>query len=806
MLFDRCMRWLRAEAVKLLRRLRPHVAMRCDPLRYRLGIGTRTRLRKSGAGWKPQFFFATDAVPMLCALWRQRLPEEAAAAVEQAEQICRYRFDLLGYENVFCGPEIDWQRDPVHGGQLPHKQPWFKLLRYLGRGDRKQVDCRIIWELNRHQHLVTLAKAYRLTGNGKYATEVFCQWRHWHAQNPYPMGVNWASSPEVSLRSLAWLWMYFLLADAPQLPPGFRTEWLQALSVNGRHIERYALEQAGADSRLLAEGVALFFIGTLCLELEAAERWKQKGWTIVLREAERHTVVDGETRGEHARLEQSTGEHVCALDLFLHACILASLNQMAVPTEFERVLEDMLEILSLLGRAGAPPRLGGSDGGRAFNSRRNRPEHLLDPLSTGAILFGRGDFKFLAGDLREETLWLLGASGAQEFDRLPRQPPRQGSAALPASGLYLMGGTEQQLVMDVRPENAIAASRGQAVALCMSLNRGGRALLIDPGLPGWDKNERARDRFRRALVHNTLLVESPDQREAGFAPGNHTPGLSVEGWISGHNFDLFAGSHDGYSRPGVSVVHRRWVFSRNTQFWLVRDQALGEGVQSLDLFWHLCPELSRYNGVSGMFAEANGGAGLRVLTVEGHGWSQEIRQGWWSPVYGRKEPLNVLHFSTVAELPLEFVTLLAPVPGAEACDGGKLTGIRQSPLRGMATGYRYENATEAHSLFFSPGKPWTLGRWSSDAEFLCWGASHDGERRVLICCNGSYVEMSGRRVISCPRKALRAEAEIRGEEMSFFSSDPDTEVFWQALDEPVAELAPVPGQPRTRSVRRVAGG
>jgi hypothetical protein len=94
----------------------------------------------------------------------------------------------------------------------------------------------------------------------------------------------------------------------------------------------------------------------------------------------------------------------------------------------------------VLGRAGAPPRFGDDDGGRVFDPRRNRPEHMLDPLSTGAVLCGRGDFKFVSGGLREETIWLLGARGVAEYDRLLAEPPSASSVALPAGGLYLLSG------------------------------------------------------------------------------------------------------------------------------------------------------------------------------------------------------------------------------------------------------------------------------------------------------------------------------------------------------------------------------
>ena len=755
---------------KLTLRLRHLLATRADLLRHQLRIGFKPRLRRQESGCEPRFFFSPQAVPALCAIWRRRLPDEAAQTIERAERVCRHRFDLLGFENIYCGVEIDWHGDPVHGKQAPRK-PWFKLQRLLREPDFERIgDLRIIWELNRHQHLITLAKAYRLTGNGKFATEAFCQWRDWHALNRYPMGVNWLNSAEVAFRSLSWFWLYFLLADSPQLPPSFRAEWMRGLSINGRHLERYAVADAAPGARLLAEGVALFFIGTLCPELEAAERWKHCGWEIVLREAQREVVEQNQSAAEEVRFEQSTCHYVYSLDLFLHASVLASLNQVAVPAEFERVLEKMLEVLCLLGRAGAPPRLGGDDGGRLFDPLRNQPEHLLDPLSTGAILFSRGDFKYLAGDLREETLWLLGEEGVVEFEQLRARPPAEGTVALPAAGLYLMANAEreQQLVIDARPRNALGAVPGHGVALSVSVNRGGRALVIDPSaLEGAEKGP-VRVWPRNANAHNALLVDGmmPARPGATLARAG-LPNVKAEGWVSGRNFDLFVGSHNGYSGPELPLLHRRWVFSLQAEFWLVRDLALGAGTHALDLFWHLCPELSRYSGATGTFFQASGGPGLRVLAVEGHGWSQEIRQGWWSPVYGRREPLNVLHFSTVDELPVEFATVLAPIPDISPYEGS-LSQIRQTPLRGLVTGYCYETAAERHSMFFGDGKVWMLGPWSSDAEFLYWGGSHDGRRRVLICCNGSFVEASGRRIISCARQVLRCELVLQQATMDFF--------------------------------------
>jgi glycosyltransferase involved in cell wall biosynthesis len=763
-------------------RLRQHVTARSDLLRHKLGVGFQQALRVEDVQQKPRFFFLPEAVPSLCALLKQRLPENVEAILQQAERICGHRFDLLGYEGLDYGREIDWHCDRVHNQRAPRK-PWFKI-RYLDF--TKVGDSKITWELNRHQHLVTLAKAYRLTGNEKFATELFRQWQHWHEENSYPIGVNWASSLEVGVRSLSWLWVYFLLAGSTAMRD-YRTEWLRALSVNGRHIETYLSTYFSPNTHLLGEGVALFFIGTLCPELQSAERWKRRGWEIVLREAERQVQADG------LHFEQSTYYHVYALDFFLHAGMLASINDVPVPPEFERTLERMLDALCTLGRVGAPLRLGDDDGGRVFDPRRNRAEHLLDPLATGAVLFGRGDFKRVASGLREETLWLLGEQGVAEFDRLPAKDPAQGSVALQAGGLYLMTNAElkQQLVIDAGPQGAFAAGHGHADALSVCVNSRGHALLIDPGTFEYVGADSVRDAFRGTSAHNTLVVDGVDQTEPKGPFGwTKLPSVKAEKWIQGHSFDLFVGSHDGYGRLERPVVHRRWVFSLKGKFWLVRDVALGAGEHQLDLFWHLSPELSARGGAAGVFVDAGGRAGLRVLAGEGHDWLQHVRPQSWSPVYGRKEPANVLHLGTLTELPAELVTLLEPVVDANI-PHGSLARMRHSSAQGLVSGYRYRTPEEEHFIFFSEGNAWTLGQWSSDAEFLYWGRSANRARQAVICCNGTYVEAGGRRLVSCPRQVLRGEIISADEQVDVFSSDEDAMVSKEALPNVSAELEPV---------------
>jgi hypothetical protein len=650
----------------------------------------------------------------------------------------------------------------VHGKQAPKNA--FYNIRYL---DFDQVgDCKITWELNRHQHLVTLAKAYRFTEDRRYADEILQQWKHWHATNPYPIGINWASSLEVAFRSLSWIWMYQLLEGTPVLPREFKKEWLRAQAVNGRHIARYLSTYFSPNTHLLGEAVALFFLGTLCPELSHAARWKSRGWEIVFQEARRQVRTDG------FHFERSTYYHVYALDFFLHAAVLAGLNQVAIPSEFEKTLEKMLDALWLLQRAGPPPHWGDDDGGRLFDPRRNRSVNLSDPLATGAVLFHRGDFKAAAGVLREETIWLLGEEGIAEWDRLQAQHIDIASLSLQSAGLYVLATPRppSQLVIDAGPQGDGPAGHGHADALSVGLQSQGYALLIDPGTFEYVGESPERDAFRSTAMHNTHRVDDISQSEPAAPFGwKHLTQAKAEQWIKGESFDLIVGSHDAYMRLASPVVHRRWILSLKYGFFLVRDQACGTGKHRLDISWHLGPEMQLR--AEHLFGVKGRSIGLAILCVDKHGWSQDVRKHVWSPVYGKKEPITVLNFGTDTALPAEFVTLLVPLEEAHALPGTltSVSGEAASPVKA----YLYTTPSEESSFIFAEtGRTWSHGKLASDAEFVCWQKKREGEDELLIFCNGSYVEIVGRRVLGCEQKVTRCEMLSHDGRREVFSSDP----------------------------------
>jgi hypothetical protein len=735
----------RAEIVD---RFRQELQKRTDAILFRLGIDpTRKEIRqvepRSG-----RFFFRNEHIPRYMNLLRERMPEHAVAITESAEKICQHRFDLLGYKDLDYGREIDWHLDRVHGKRAP-RDLWFKIpfLDFASVGDAK-----ITWELNRHQHLVTLAKAYRLTDDVRFAVELLAQWRHWQKENPYPKGINWASSLEVAFRSLSWLWVYFLLEGTPAMTPEFQGQWRRAMALNGRHIELYHSTYFAPNTHLLGEAVALFFIGTLCPELRSSSRWKRRGWKIILQESERQVRADG------FYFEQSTHYHVYALDFLLHVTVLASLNDMPFPPEYIRRLGQMLEALAVLCRAGIPPRWGDDDGGRVFDPRRNRAEHLSDPLASGAVLFGRGDFKLLAGGLPEETLWLLGEKGAAEFDRIEAKQPGMSSVAWPETGLYVMSSSERKLqaIIDAGPQGAITAGHGHADALSLTLHADERPLLVDPGTYEYVGAGIDRDQFRSTAAHNTLQVDGRSQSDPkGPFTWKRFTESKAESWISGEKFDLFVGSHDGYSLPGNPTIHRRWVFFRKPKFWLVRDLMLGTGKHRLELHWHLNPDLSSTKPAEGLFFSSGKSGGIAIYSPEEQTWSKNVGQGAWSAAYGMKQPAIEVQFTTETTLPAEFATLLKPTVMLPEKANAQARLIKLLPPPGMSA-YRFIDNREDHWFVFAQEKSWEFNGWKSDAEFL-YCCNNSGKLNLLMFSNGTYVEFRGNRLASSPNRVLRCE-------------------------------------------------
>ncbi|HTR23621.1 MAG TPA: alginate lyase family protein [Terriglobales bacterium] len=716
------------------------VHKRADLARYRMGWSAGASQISLEQGTGASFFFTPAEARERARLIQTHLPNQAEAIVREADDICCHRFRLLGYEDLDYGATIDWHLDRVHGKRAP-LDPWFKIpfLVFDAVGDHK-----ITWELNRHQHLVTLAKAWLLTGDDKHVREIIAQWQSWTEANPYPLGINWGSSLEVAFRSLSWIWVDHLLAESTQYAQ-FRSQVLSSLAFQGRYVERYLSTYFSPNTHLLGEALALFFIGTLYPQMPRAQRWRNEGWKILVNEAGRQVRPDG------VYFEQSLYYHVYTLDFYLHARLLAARNGIAVPAALDDTVRKMLDVVEALAEAGPAEGFGDDDGGRLFNPRRNQTEHMTDPLALGALVFDR---EFRSAKPTEEAIWLFGQQAVAGCVARAPSPALPVSAvrsiAFPDGGLYIAASAApfpQTMVIDAGPFGTGRCGHGHADALSIRLAMKGKRWLVDSGSGVYMSSDSAeRNNFRGTAAHNTLRVDGADQAIPD-EPFSWTgiPTTRVENWVTGKTFTYFAGCHNGYERLPSPVTHERHVLSIDGGICVVRDVALGRGEHNLELNWHFAGGLTLGEaGPSAFIAyRPEEKASLRMILPEQTDWNATIADGQLAPAYGRFEKAPLLRCSVRLKAPAETATVLLAenaqrTPNLVRAD----SSLSSSPHEAVQI-YQLRHEGHAFAFFFARDKqPWATGPWSSDAEVLVCSTKNE-KLEQLVVIGGSSVAWQG---------------------------------------------------------------
>ena len=613
----------------------------------------------------PARFFegvVSDAVPGLLA---RRMPEACDQIVAAAETVCQRRFDLLGYRGLVFGDPVDWHLDPISGRRAPFTH-WSRLdpLDPATVGDSK-----VVWELNRHQWLVRLGQAYRLTRDERYARTFAGHVREWTRANPPGIGINWASSLEVALRLIAWCWALFLFRGSPALAPEFVVGMLGGIRAHASYVEKYLSYYFAPNTHLTGEALGLFYAGVLFPELLGARRWRALGARILTDQLQRQVLPDG------VYFEQSTCYQRYTVETYLHFLLLAGRNGVAVPPTMGERVQRMVDVFLAVRRPdGSVPSIGDADGGWLLPLATRAPDDFRGVFSTAAALFGRSDYTWAAGGVAPETVWLLGADGVKAYDGLRPAPP-----GTPASRLFADGGlvvmrsgwdeSAHQLLFDVGPLGCpVSAGHGHADLLSIQCSAFGQPCLVDAGTYGYTPEPRWRDFFRGTTAHSTVVVDGLGQAvPAGPFKWDARPRARLHRWQSTEAFDYAEASHDAYSRLADPVIHRRRVLFVKPDYWVVVDDLDGRAEHAVELRFQFAPIEVTVGPDLWARARVPDGPGLFLRPFAAMSFKGEIHegelapiQGWVSPDYGQRRPAPVLTYAASTRLPVRIVTLLVP--------------------------------------------------------------------------------------------------------------------------------------------------
>ncbi len=672
--------------------------------------------------------------------------------IEKAEKITEGKFDLLGYQNLDFGSNFDWHYEPISGKHVPLKH-WkqFDELDSAETGDKK-----IIWELNRHQHFFTLGAAYLLSKDEIFATTFIRHLESWMEQNPPGMGINWVSSLEVSFRAMSWIWAFQFFKDSEYFTAEIFLKSLKFLHVHGRHIEKYLSTYYSPNTHLTGEALGLYFLGSQLPFFKRAEHWRNIGEEILIAELDRQILPDG------VYFEQSTWYQRYTADFYSQFLILKGLDsQKLAPQQHEKLdtkTQKVIDFLMCVTRPdGTTPFIGDDDGGKLLPPSSLKPNDFRAVLSTGAVIFDRGDYKFVAGNLAEETLWLLGSEGVKEFEALRGIRPENNSYGFCDGGYLVMRDgwekTDNYMLIDCGNMGGIAGGHSHADTLSINLAAGGRTMLVDPGTYTYHESKELRDYFRSTSAHNTLCVNQKSSSELGGAFSWQTSAQAkIDSWISQDRFDFFAGSHDGYKRLAKSATHSRSVLFLKNDYWIVRDyvETTGENEYGLNFHFNIKTKPEIENAANGGFSVNESSAedvGLKLLTFGDNGlWHN--KESWVSPCYGRKVNAPFLRFVSKGIGSQEFFTFMMPTDSSFNAPEVFETDV----IGGRAFVIKYRDYNDL--FVFGDGNGQTIRTEFFDTNFkFLWARLSEGEAlpEEFVMIDGTNFVLNGREIVNHPQ-------------------------------------------------------
>jgi hypothetical protein len=707
----------------------------------------------------PKFFAGLhDPHKTVDALRQTAEPHTEERVIARARRICAGRFDLLGLHDLDFGEPIDWHFEPVSGKRAPRVH-WSRInfLNAAQVGDNK-----IVWELNRHQYFLTLGRAYWYTHDERYAQTWVAHLNSWMNQNPPKLGINWASSLEVAFRAISWLWSWYFFRDSPHLTPALFLRTLKFLYVHARHVETYLSTYFSPNTHLTGEALGLYYLGTLLPEFRRAAGWRANGKRILLTELHRHVKPDG------VYFEQSSYYHRYTTDFLAHLTILGRLNGEPAGADLEGKYTALLDHLMHLTRPdGTTPFLGDDDGGRLVLLDERPANDFRAALSTGAVVLERPDYKYVAGELAEETLWLLGDKARQTFDHLDANPPAQASRAFADGGYYVLRDGWQRdsnyLLLDCGPHGMMNCGHAHADMLALELAAGGRTLLVDPGTFTYTGSAEWRAAFRSSLAHNTLALDG----ESSSAPGGTFTWKSVARaqplrWLSHERFDYFAGGHDGYERLAAPATHVRSTLFLKRDYWVLHDRVETTGPHRYELRFQFAsdahPAIETEADSVAVRERQPGKAGLEIFAPGSEGaWRQE--DGWVSSCYAARSRAPLLVYSATGSGSQEFVTFLVP----RLAHASKVQ-VRQIEAR-AGRAFELRDGDVHDLLLMGPGQRVQAGPIVSDFEWT-WArlSPPPGLPREFVLLGGGFLSLEGREIFRAAESVSFVVIRCLGEE------------------------------------------
>ncbi len=508
------------------------------------------------------------------------------------------------------------------------------------------------WSFNDLYYFAILMRAYARTGRNVYVKRVDTDTRDWILHNPFPGRManrgNWRGLT-TSARARNWMYTFYGLQQADEFSAASRLMMLSSIPEHAQYLLLF--HRGDAFNWTITELEGLATIGAAWPEFKDAPGWRAFALDQMGQEMAKQVYPDG------AQTElSSTYQRVTVENYEKFIGVFGEFGHLT-PDSLVVGVQKMWNYLALTLRPdGTTPGCNDAD-------RRD----IRDKLLAAARRYDRPDWTHVVTG---------GSSGTA--------PAAGPSVTFPWAGQVVMRsgwkGDAQWSFFDAGPYGVNHQHRDK---LHLSVDAFGRALLVDSGRYNYSRGS-YRDYFTGTAAHNTIRIDGRDQNpylERATEPMHASNHGNQADW------DYARGIFDGgYEGVRGQAIHTRTVIYVHDRFWVVADRIETDRPRTVEALWHFAADCSLVTKDRSVVTADPAKGNLRIVPVGGMRWNVEVVagredpvQGWYSPIYGSKEPAPVAVYT--ADIPGTTTFTWVIVPGRGDPPAVNATVISSRPER-----------------------------------------------------------------------------------------------------------------------------
>lgn len=327
---------------------------------------------------------------------------------------------------------------------------------------------------------------------------------------------------------------------------------------------------------------ALAMISILLRDFEGTDIWYQHAMKLL----EEH--LSKEINDDGFQFERSVHYHMSDIGNYYYVYQLAKISDINVGDFWEEKLRSLFTTLTKIAYPDKSAPVLQDDTDSPWAEKND----ISGALTLGYLLFEDPELGYFAtNNVEAKMYWYLNEKQLNLLGTIKKEQPQFESVSFPPTGYFIeRDGWEPNDKMMIISAGLDADKPDHQHGDMLGVQAMANGKVV---LPNYQVRYSLEDYgfFKNSMVKNVALVDDELQGKqytsnkggSGFGKFLELPKPNVIAWKANDNFDLFVGTHNGFSNVGVE--YSRQVINIKNDFWIVKDNFKSESKHTYKQVW-----------------------------------------------------------------------------------------------------------------------------------------------------------------------------------------------------------------------------